>query len=121
MTVASAMVLLMTPGLAFFYGGMVLRKNMLSTMMQTFLCMSVITLLWVLYGFSLIYGDDIGGVIGDPQKFYFFRKISLQADPSIAPTIPVALASVYHLFFAVITPALISGESNARSKLNQLI
>src|ERR1700710_304143 len=68
--VSTALVLIMTPGLAFFYGGMVSKKNVLSTMMQSFVCMGVITIIWVIFGFSLAFGDDIGGFVGDPKTFF---------------------------------------------------
>src|ERR1700733_5370400 len=67
MLTATALVLLMTPGLAFFYGGMVRKKNVLSTMLQSFVCMGVITIIWVIFGFSLAFGDSLGGIIGDPR------------------------------------------------------
>lgn len=69
MLTASALVLIMTPGLAFFYGGMVSKKNVISTMLQSFISMAVITVLWVMIGFSLAFGDSIGGIIGNPVLF----------------------------------------------------
>ena len=74
MLAATALVLLMTPGLSFFYGGMVSRKNVISTMLQSFICMGVITLVWVVGGFSLAFGDSIGGFIGDPRTFFLFQR-----------------------------------------------
>ncbi|SUJ30968.1 Ammonia transporter [Sphingobacterium spiritivorum] len=71
---SSALVLIMTPGLAFFYGGMVSKKNVISTMMQSFICMCIISVLWVIVGFSLAFGDDIGGVIGDPRTFLYDER-----------------------------------------------
>src|SRR5688500_8391097 len=71
--VSTALVLLMTPGLAFFYGGMVRKKNVISTMLQSFVCMGLITVLWVVFGFSLAFGDDIGGIIGDPSTYFMMR------------------------------------------------
>jgi len=70
---SSALVLIMTPGLAFFYGGMVSKKNVISTMMQSFICMCIISVLWVIFGFSLAFGEDIGGIIGDPRTFYMMK------------------------------------------------
>src|SRR6476620_1817392 len=75
MLTATALVLIMTPGLAFFYGGMVSRKNVLSTMLQSFICMVVITILWVTIGFSLAFGDSIGGIIGNPSSFFMMKGI----------------------------------------------
>src|ERR1700733_4864308 len=70
MLTATALVLIMTPGLAFFYCGMVTKKNVLSTMLQSFVCMGVITIIWVIFGFSLAFGDSWHGVIGDPRTFF---------------------------------------------------
>src|SRR4029450_13581663 len=88
---ATGLVLLMTPGLGFFYGGMVNSKNVISTMLQSFVAMGVISLLWVVVGFSLSFGDSIGGFIGDPRTFFMFKGV-LDGKPwSLAPTIPLAL------------------------------
>src|SRR6478609_8482974 len=76
MLTASALVLLMTPGLSFFYGGMVSSKNVVSTMLQSVIALGVISLLWVAVGFSLAFGDDIGGVIGNPLTFFMFDNVS---------------------------------------------
>src|SRR5690606_35051218 len=70
---SSALVLIMTPGLAFFYGGMVSKKNVISTMLQSFICMCLITVIWVFFGFSLAFGEDIGGIIGNPSTFYMMH------------------------------------------------
>src|SRR5258707_1263809 len=75
MMTASALVLLMTPGLSFFYGGMVGFKNVVSTMLQSVVALGVISLVWVLVGFSLAFGDSIGGVIGDPRTFFMFDNV----------------------------------------------
>jgi ammonium transporter, Amt family len=110
MLIAAALVLLMTPGLAYFYGGMVNRKNVISTMLQSFIAMGVITVIWIVFGFSLAFGDSIGGVIGDPTTFFMFKGV-LDGKPwSLAPTIPLALFAFFQLKFAVITPALITGS-----------
>jgi Amt family ammonium transporter len=110
MLTASGLVLLMTPGLSFFYGGMVQRKNVISTMLQSMVAMVVITILWVVVGFSLAFGDDIGGVIGNPSTFFMFRHVGTATHPALAPTIPLALFAMFHLKFAIITPALITGS-----------
>src|SRR5450432_3673204 len=73
MLAASALVLLMTPGLAFFYGGMIDTKNIISTMLQSFIAMGVISILWIVVGFSLAFGDSIGGFIGNPATFFMFQ------------------------------------------------
>jgi ammonium transporter, Amt family len=106
---ATALVLLMTPGLSFFYGGMVRLKNVVSTLMQSFVAMAVISLLWVVIGFSLAFGDSIGGVIGDPRTFFMFKGVGGDTSAALAPTIPLLLFALFQLKFAIITPALITG------------
>ena len=83
MVVASAFVLLMTPGLAFFYGGMVDRKNVISTMLQSFVALGVISILWVVVGFSLCFGDSIGGIIGNPLTFMNFKGVGAAPHPEM--------------------------------------
>ncbi|HEX8327624.1 MAG TPA: ammonium transporter [Hymenobacter sp.] len=110
MLCATALVLLMTPGLAFFYGGMVNTKNVISTMLQSFVAMGIISLLWVVVGFSLAFGTSIGGFVGDPRTFFLFRGV-LDGKPwSLAPTIPLMLFAFFQMKFAIITPALITGS-----------
>ena len=77
MLTASGLVLLMTPGLSFFYGGMVGRKNIISTMLQSFVALGVVSVLWFLVGFSLAFGDSWGGIIGDPRTFFFMKDVGL--------------------------------------------
>ena len=119
--VSTALVLIMTPGLAFFYGGMVSKKNVLSTMMQSFVCMGVITIIWVIFGFSLAFGDSIGGVIGDPRTFFMMKGMLGNATWKLAPTIPLVLFAMFQLKFAVITPALITGAFAERIRFNSYI
>jgi Amt family ammonium transporter len=114
MIVASGLVLLMTPGLAYFYGGMVNHKNVISTMLQSFIAMGVISVIWIIFGFSLAFGDSLGGWIGDPRTFFMFNnvfdhKLSLGSGDQLKFTIPFALFAFFQMKFAVITPALISG------------
>ena len=114
MIVASGLVLLMTPGLAYFYGGMVNHKNVISTMLQSFIAMGVISVIWIVFGFSLAFGDSLGGWIGDPRTFFMFNgvfdhKLSLGSTDQLKFTIPFALFAFFQMKFAVITPALISG------------
>lgn len=109
MLVASAMVLIMTPGLGFFYGGMVQKKNVISTILQSFIAMGIISVVWVIVGFSLAFGKSIGGIIGNPMDYMFFKNVGTQSAWSLAPTIPLALFAVFQMKFAIITPALISG------------
>ncbi|MPR36446.1 ammonium transporter [Salmonirosea aquatica] len=114
MLVASAMVLLMTPGLAYFYGGMVNNKNVISTMLQSFIAMGVISVLWVTVGFSLAFGDSVGGFFGNPTTYFMFNGVLDSTPWSLAPTIPLALFAFFQLKFAVITPALVTGSMAER-------
>ncbi len=107
---ATGLVFLMTPGLSFFYGGMVRRKNIISTILQSFVCLGVITIIYFLIGFSLCFGDSIGGVIGNPATFFFMKDVGLNAHPDLSPTIPLLLFAMFQLKFAIITPALITGS-----------
>lgn len=118
---ASGLVLLMTPGLSFFYGGMVRKKNMISTMLQSMVALGVITVTWVAIGFSLCFGDSIGGVIGNPMTFFMFRGVGMSTHPDFAPTIPFALFALFQLKFAIITPALISGAFAERVKFSSYL
>ena len=121
MLVATAFVLLMTPGLAYFYGGMVNTKNVISTMLQSFIAMGVISLVWVTVGFSLAFGDSIGGFVGNPTTYFMFNGV-LDGKPwSLAPTIPLALFAFFQLKFAVITPALVTGSMAERIKFRSYI
>jgi Amt family ammonium transporter len=110
MLTAAGLVLLMTPGLSFFYGGMVQRKNVISTMLQSLMAMIVISILWVVVGFSLAFGDDLYGLIGSPATFFMFRGVGTATHAALAPTIPLVLFALFHLKFAIITPALITGS-----------
>lgn len=121
MLMASALVLIMTPGLAFFYGGMVSKKNVLSTMLQSFICMAIITVLWVVMGFSLAFGNSIGGIIGNPGTFFMMKGVLEGAPWSMAPTIPLILFAFFQLKFAIITPALITGAFAERIKFTSYI
>jgi Amt family ammonium transporter len=105
--VSTALVLVMTPALAFFYGGMVRKKNILSTLNLSFITMCLISLQWLLYGYSLAFGSDVGGIIGG-LNFLGFAGVG--AEPSAdAPTIPHMLFAAFQMMFAIITPALITG------------
>ncbi|WP_264551869.1 ammonium transporter [Flavobacterium sp. N2038] len=109
MVVATAFVLLMTPGLGFFYGGMVGKKNVISTMLQSFMAMVIVTVLWVVIGFGLCFGPSVGGFIGDPSSNIFFNGVSANTAWELAPTIPMILFALFQAKFAIITPALITG------------
>jgi len=121
MLTAAAFVLLMTPGLAFFYGGMVSSNNIISTMLQSFISMAVISVLWIVIGFSLAFGDSIGGFIGNPASFFMFNGVVDGAPWSLAPTIPLAVFAFFQLKFAIITPALITGAFAERIKFTSYI
>ena len=109
MLTASGLVLLMVPGLAFFYGGMVSKRSVISTMLQSFIALGVISVLWYVVGFSLAFGDSIGGVIGNPMTFFLFNNVGTAAHATLAPNLPLVLFAAFQLKFAIITPALISG------------
>ena len=119
--VATALVFLMTPGLAFFYGGMVNRKNVISTMIKSVVAAGVTTVLWVTVGFSMAFGDSIGGLIGNPSTFFFFKDVSSGAPWSLAPTIPLALFATFQLMFAIITPGLVVGAVAERIRFTSYI
>lgn len=121
MVVASAFVLLMTPGLAFFYGGMVDRKHIISTMLQSFVALGVISVVWVLVGFSLCFGESLGGVIGNPMTYLAFRQVGLSPNADFAGTIPFLLFALFQLKFAIITPALITGSMAGRVRFRSYI
>ena len=109
MLVATALVMIMTPGLAFFYGGLVSRKNVLTIMMQSYVSMGVTTILWVTVGYSLCFSGDTGGIIGN-LDYAFLRGIEpTDLYGGADGTIPVLLFVVYQMMFAIITPALITG------------
>jgi Amt family ammonium transporter len=113
---STALVMSMTaPGLALFYGGLVRRKNVLSTMMQSFFILCLISLQWVLWGYSLAFGPDAGHVIGN-LSWFALRGVGLTPNPDYAATIPHQLFMVFQMMFAVITPALITGAFAERIK-----
>ncbi len=116
MLVATALVMLMTPGLALFYGGLVRAKNVLSISLQVFICLGLISLLWFLYGYSLAFGPDHGGLIGG-LRYLFFREVGLGPAPA-AENIPHLLFAGFQLMFAVITPALITGAFAERMRFS---
>lgn len=125
MLTATGLVLLMTPGLSFFYGGMVSRKNVISTMLQSFISMGVISIVWVVVGFSLAFGDSIGGkgqgIIGNPITYFFFNNVGTMPNPDLAATIPLVLFALFQLKFAIITPALITGSFAERVRFSSYL
>lgn len=118
MLTAAALVLLMTPGLSFFYAGMVRPKSVISTMLQSFIAMGVVSILWVVCGFSLAFGPSLGGIIGDPRAFFMLRGVGGATHPDLSPTIPLVLFALFQLKFAIITPALITGSFAERVRFS---
>lgn len=116
MLIATALVFLMTPALAFFYGGMVHRKNILSTMMKSIVATGVVTIVWMVVGYSLCFGDSIGGFIGNPATHFMFKGVASGAPWSLAPSIPLLLFALFQLMFAIITPGLVVGAVAERIK-----
>jgi Amt family ammonium transporter len=123
--VATALVFLMTPGLAFFYGGMVHRKNVISTMIKSVVAAGVVSILWVVVGFSLAFGDTVGGFIGNPATFFMFKGVASGApilQGATAPmTIPLLLFALFQLMFAIITPGLVVGAVAERIRFTSYI
>ncbi|MGW3211388.1 ammonium transporter [Streptomyces parvus] len=115
MLICSALVMLMTPGLAFFYGGMVRVKSTLNMLMMSFISLGIVTVLWVLYGFSLAFGSDVGSVIGWSSEYVGLSGIGV-TELWDGYTIPVYVFAAFQLMFAVLTPALISGALADRVK-----
>ncbi len=120
MLISTALVMLMTPGLAFFYGGLVRRKNVLSVMMQCLILIGVISLQWVLLGYSLAFGPDKGGLIGD-LSWVLLRGVGVEPNPDYAATIPHQLFMAFQMMFAIITPALIVGAFAERMKFSAFL
>jgi len=121
MLTAAALVLLMTPGLSFFYGGMVGLKNVVSTMLQSVVALGVISLVWVLFGFSLAFGDSIGSMFGNPFTFFMFDRVGEATHPALSPKIPLLLFALFQLKFAIITPALITGSFAERVRFSSYL
>jgi ammonium transporter, Amt family len=115
--ISTALVMLMTPGLALFYGGMVRQKNVLGTIMQSFVALGVVTVQWVLIGYSLAFGPDIKGIIGGLQ-WVGLNGVGLTPNPDYAATVPHQAFMMFQMMFAIITPALISGAFAERFKFS---
>jgi Amt family ammonium transporter len=120
MLVATAFVFLMTPALAFFYGGMVGRKNVLSTMIKSTVAAGIVSVLWIAVQFSLCFGDDLGGYgfIGNPKTFFMFKGVMSGEPWSLASSIPLPLFSFFQLMFAIITPGLVVGAVAERIRFS---
>jgi Amt family ammonium transporter len=119
MLVATALVMFMTPGLALFYGGLVRSKNVLATIMQSFICLGIISITWVLFGYSLAFGPDVGGFIGN-FDWALLKGIGLSPGP-YSDTIPDLLFVAFQMMFAIITPALITGAFAERMKFTAFL
>ena len=118
---STALVLLMTaPGLALFYGGLVRRKNVLSTMMQSFFILCLISIQWLLFGYSIAFGPDVGHLFGN-LSWFALKGVGLNPNPDYAATIPHQLYMIFQMMFAVITPALITGAYAERIKFSTFV
>jgi len=117
---SAALVLLMTPGLAFFYGGLVRNKNVLSTIMHSFIVIGVVSIIWVLWGYSLSFGPDHGGFIGD-LSYFGLRNVGAEPNPDYGATVPHQAFMAFQLMFAIITPALITGAFAERAKFSTFL
>ena len=115
--VSSALVMFMTPALALFYGGMVRQKNILGTVMQSFILIGLISVEWILVGYSMAFGPDIGGVIGD-LSWFALGGVGIEPNKAYAATVPHQAFMIYQMMFAVITPALISGAFAERFRFS---
>ena len=114
---SAALVMLMTPGLAMFYGGMARKKNVLGTIMHSFIAIAIVSVQWILIGYSLSFGPDIKGIIGG-LDWVFLRGVGTAPNADYAPTVPHLAFMIYQAMFAVITPALISGAVAERMKFS---
>ncbi|HEY3347602.1 MAG TPA: ammonium transporter [Nitrospirota bacterium] len=118
--ISTALVMLMTPGLALFYGGMVRRKNVLGTIMQSFIIIAVISIQWAIFGYSLSFGPDMGHIIGN-LDWAFLNGVGQTPNADYAATVPHQVFMIFQMMFAVITPALISGAYAERMKFKTFL
>lgn len=119
--VSTALVFLMTPGLAFFYGGMVNRKNVISTMIKSVVAAGIVGVLWVVCGFSLAFGESVNGLIGNPSTYAFYNGVKSSPAWPAANTIPLSLFSLFQLMFAIITPGLVVGAVAERIRFTSYV
>lgn len=119
MLMATALVMFMTPGLGLFYGGMVRAKNVLGTIMQSFMCMGIVSILWVIFGYSISFGPDLGGIIGS-LEWAGLSGVDVNPGPFSA-TVPHLIYCAFQLMFAIITPALITGAFAERMKFSAFV
>ena len=118
--VCSALVMFMTPGLALFYGGMVRNKNVLGTIMQSFVVLGLVSVIWVLWGYSIAFGPDVGGLFGS-LAWFGLKGVGLSPSPDYATTIPHVAFMIFQAMFAIITPALITGAFAERMKFSAFV
>ncbi len=121
MIVATALVFLMTPGLAFFYGGMVNRKNVISTMIKSLIAAGLVTVIWIVVGYSLCFGESIHGLIGNPLTHFMFKGVNSGQPWVFMPTVPLTLFALFQLMFAIITPGLVVGAVAERIKFTSYV
>lgn len=114
MVITTVLVFIMIPGLAFFYGGLVPKKNSLTMMMYTFIAIGVVTILWTLGGFSMVFGTDMGGIIGSPMEYFMLKGVDFTVNPKYGSTIPFLMFFMYQLMFAIITAPLMTGAIAGR-------
>ncbi len=121
MLVATALVFLMTPGLAFFYGGMVHRKNVISTMIKSLIAAGIVSVLWLIVGYSLCFGESVHGLIGNPATHLFFKGVNSGQPWTLMPTVPLTLFALFQLMFAIITPGLVVGAVAERIRFTSYV
>ncbi|WP_257286239.1 ammonium transporter [Endozoicomonas sp. SESOKO1] len=110
MVIATVLVFVMTPGLAFFYGGLVEKKHSLTIMLQIFIAIGIVSLMWIFGGFSLVFGNDVLGIIGNPFQYFAFNNITFEVNTHYGLTIPFLMFFMYQLMFAIITLPLMTGS-----------
>lgn len=115
MAIATLLVLIMTPALAFFYGGLVRRKNTINTIMMSMVCLGIFAVQWFVYGYSLSFGPDVGGIIGN-LDWSFFHGVGMTANSDYSSTIPQILFALFQMAFAILTPAIVSGGIVERTR-----
>lgn len=115
MAISTLLVLIMTPALAFFYGGLVRRKNTINTIMMSMVCLAIFAVQWFVYGYSLSFGPDVGGIIGN-LDWSFFHGVGIAANPDYSSTIPQILFALFQMAFAILTPAIVSGGIVERTR-----
>ncbi|MEG2666638.1 MAG: ammonia channel protein, partial [Bacteroidales bacterium] len=114
MVITTVLVFFMTPGLAFFYGGLMEKKDSLTMMFYSFMAVGIVTVMWVLGGFSMVFGSDIGGIIGDPTQYFMLQHMDFSINPNYGSKIPFLMFFMYQLMFAIIVAPLMTGAFAGR-------